>query len=337
VEVAYLLPWKDALVPDLESEGVPVHLLASRRAFDPRWVVQLRRLVAERRIDLVHTHMPYVGVGARLVLPAGVLLMHTEHNLWNRYRVPTRVLNMLTIGRNREVIAVSGAVSESMKIPGWLPVPLPPIEVIRHGADTTRVLSGDLARTRARARLGLTEHREVVGTVGNFTRKKDQACLLRAVALLVAQGRPVHAVLVGSGPLEAELRALSAALNVESRVMFTGMRDDVFEVLCAFDVFALSSRYEGLPIALLEAMAARVPPVATRVGGIPEVITDGRDGLLVEPEDPESLARAISRLLDDPCLRSNIGEAAAARSAEFDLAGAMDRTQSLYDIALGLS
>jgi glycosyltransferase involved in cell wall biosynthesis len=114
------------------------------------------------------------------------------------------------------------------------------------------------------------------------------------------------------------------------------MRSDVLELLCAFDVFALSSRFEGLPIAMLEAMAAHVPPVATRVGGIPEVVTDGRDGLLVEPGDPESLAAAAARLLDDSLLRQELGDAAAARSAEFDLAGAVARTQSIYDAALGL-
>jgi glycosyltransferase involved in cell wall biosynthesis len=337
VEVAYLLPWKDALVGELESLDVPVHLLDNRRALDPRWALRLRPRVTDRGVDLVHTHMPYVAIGARLVVPRRVSLVHTEHNLWSRYRTPTRVANMMTIGRNREVIAVSAAVAASMRIPPWAPISLPPVEVVRHGADVAQISFGADARAGARARLGLADDEHVVGTVGNFTAKKDQASLLRAVALLTAQERPVRAVLVGTGPLEEELRGLASSLGIESRILFAGMREDVFEILCGFDVFALSSRFEGLPIAMLEAMAAHVPPVATRVGGIPEVITDECDGLLVAPEDPASLAAAIGRLLDDDNLREKLGAAAAARSAEFDLAQAVARTQSLYDTALGLS
>ena len=131
----------------------------------------------------------------------------------------------------------------------------------------------------------------MVGTVGNFTAKKDQATLLRALAELSPAGRDVVAVLVGLGPLEEELRALAVELGIGGRVRFPGSRDDVFALLPAFDVFVLSSRFEGLPIALLEAMATGVAPVATRVGGIPEVITDGQDGLLVDPGDPATLAR----------------------------------------------
>ncbi len=337
LEVAYVLPWKDALVSELDALDVPVHLLESRRAFDVRWVRGLRDLVDERGIDLVHTHMPYVGIGARLALPRAVPTLHTEHNLWKRYRPTTRVANMMTIARNRSVIAVSDAVAASMEPPKWVPVVLPPVVVIRYGADTTRIASGQDARTRARECLGYRDDDQIVGTVGNLTAKKDHASLLRATALLAGSGRRVRLVIVGTGPLEAELRALTSDLALDSCVTFTGLRSDVFDLLCAFDVFALSSRYEGLPIALLEAMAARVPVVATRVGGIPEVITDRCNGLLVDPGDPNALARALAELLDDPVRRVALGNEGAARSKEFDLADAMVRTQQLYDRVLEYS
>ncbi len=180
VEVAYLLPWKDALVPDLRKLDVPVHLLACRRAFDPRWILDLRRLVSERGIDLVHTHMPFVGIGARVGLGGnGPRLVHTEHNLWSRYRPATRTANMLTLARNREVIAVSSAVAQSMRVPSWMPVALPPVEVVLHGANLASVRRGMEARSMARSRLGLTDDEPVIGTVGNFTAKKDHASLLR--------------------------------------------------------------------------------------------------------------------------------------------------------------
>ena len=114
-------------------------------------------------------------------------------------------------------------------------------------------------------------------------------------------------MLVGLGPLEDDLRALAVELGIGDRVRFPGSRDDVFALLPAFDAFVLSSRFEGLPIALLEAMATGVAPVATRVGGIPEVVTDGRDGLLVEPGDPAALAGALDRILGDDALRDRLG------------------------------
>jgi glycosyltransferase involved in cell wall biosynthesis len=208
---------------------------------------------------------------------------------------------------------------------------------VHHGADVARISFGTEARAVARKRLEFGDYEQVVGTVGNFTTKKDQATLLHAMARLIAQNDRVRVVLIGTGPLEGELRELAARLGIDSHVLFTGMRDDVFELLCGFDVFVLSSRFEGLPIAMLEAMAAHVPPVATRVGGVPEVIANGANGLLVDPGDPTSLALAVARVLDDPALGERLGDAAAARSGAFALREAVARTQSLYDAALGLA
>ena len=109
-----------------------------------------------------------------------------------------------------------------------------------------------------------------------------------------------------------------------------GSRDDVFALLPGFDTFVLSSRFEGLPIALLEAMATGVAPVATRVGGIPSVITDGEDGLLVPSGDPDALAAALRKVLDDDALRTALGRRATARSHDFDLVQAVRRTEDLY-------
>jgi glycosyltransferase involved in cell wall biosynthesis len=141
-------------------------------------------------------------------------------------------------------------------------------------------------------------------------------------------------VLVGLGPLEAELKALAAGLGVADRVLFPGSRDDVYRLLPALDVFALSSRFEGLPIALLEAMATGVAPVATTVGGIPEVITDGQNGLLVDPGDPSALAAALGRVLGDDELRAHLGAAAAVRAGDFDLVNAVRRAEDVYRAAV---
>lgn len=333
LDVAYLLPWKDAFVAEVEATGTAVHCLDGPRATSLGWLRRLRRLVREREIDVVHTHMPLPAAYARVALPGRrPAFVHTEHNMWGRYRPPTRWANAATYRRNARAIAVSDGVAGSIRSSV-------PVTVVVHGTDPGRVASGPDARAEARSRLGLPAEARVVGTVGNFTAKKDQASLLRAFASLppTAGGsdRETVAVLVGLGPLEGELRALAAELGVADRVLFAGSRDDVFEILPAFDVFTLSSRFEGLPISLLEAMATGVAPVVTAVGGIPEVVTDGVDGMLVPPGDPGALAAALAKVLDDDALRAGLAERAVDRARKFDLASAVRRTEEIYLAALG--
>ncbi|MFJ5234921.1 glycosyltransferase [Kitasatospora sp. NPDC088391] len=322
IEVAYVLPHKDALVPALESAGVPVHCLGGPPG--RRWPLRLRALLAERRYDLVHTHMPVPAVAARLLSGgAGApRLVHTEHNLWERYRRPTRWANALTYGRNSAVIAVSRAVADGIgrrrPDPDWL-------TVVHHGPDLGGAPSGPAARRAAREELGLPEGALVVGTVGNLTPKKDQAGLLAAFELLRAEHPTARLVVVGTGPLEAELKARAG-----QGVLFTGSRGDVPALLPGWDVFCLSSRQEGLPVALMEAMTTGLPSVVTRVGGMPEVLDDGVEGRLVPPGDPAALAAALGELAADPGLRERMGAAARERSGSFDVAGAQRAIERVY-------
>jgi glycosyltransferase involved in cell wall biosynthesis len=274
------------------------------------------------------------SVAARLALPAGPPVIHTEHNVWARYRRPTRWANAWTYRRNAAVLAVSEAVAGSIgsrQRQGGIR-----LEVVRQGIDPGGVRSGVEARRRARSLLGIADDTAVVGTVGNLTAKKDHVTLLRAAAEL-RRGRPdLRLVLIGSGPLERDLRRAVDQLELQGCVSMLGSRADVADLLAGFDVFALSSRHEGLPIALLEAMAAGVGCVATRVGGVPEVVTDGVDGLLVEPGEPAALATAIARLLDDAELRAELGARARRTAGGFDLGAAVARTQAVYDEVLCL-
>ena len=116
---------------------------------------------------------------------------------------------------------------------------------------------------------------------------------------------------------------------------FTGLRDDVYDLLPAFDVFALSSEFEGLPIAMLEAMASGVPCVATAVGGIPEVITDGEEGYLVTSGDTSTFASRLEKVLRDPGLAAHLGANGARRAGTFDLVAAVRRAEAIYDRVLG--
>jgi glycosyltransferase involved in cell wall biosynthesis len=162
-------------------------------------------------------------------------------------------------------------------------------------------------------------------TVGRLKAPKDPLTLVRALASLGAA--PFEAVIVGDGPDRPSVEAELERLGLGPVARLVGERDDVLELLGGADIFVLSSRSEGLPLSILEAMSAGLPVVASRVGGVPELVLDGETGLLVPPGEPSSLAAAIERLLVDPALRNRLGAAGRARVEEyFDL----DRCRSAH-------
>ncbi|MEX2375762.1 MAG: glycosyltransferase, partial [Dehalococcoidia bacterium] len=307
VEVAYLLPWKDDVVAELEAAGIGVHCLRARCTLDAGWVARLRELLRDGSYDVVHTHSPAPAAVARLIAPRRTRIVHTEHNVWDAYRAPTRLANAFTYARNDTVWAVSDGVRATIRPPRVLRLlgrARPPVTTMHHGVEVAGVARGPEARAAARASLGLADDAPVVGTVANLTAKKDPATLIAAIDLVRARLPDVRLVLIGSGPLEATLRDEIADRGLGEHVRLLGTRDDVPALLPAFDVFALSSRFEGLGLSLLEAMAAEVACVSTAVGGVPEVITDGDNGRLVPVADPAALADAIVQVLTDDHARA---------------------------------
>jgi glycosyltransferase involved in cell wall biosynthesis len=330
-QFAYLLPWKDSLVPELATAGFPVHCLEG--AGGAGWVGRLRALLRRQRIGLVHAHSPVAAAGARLVAGRGTQVVYTEHNLWSRYHRATFAANLVTFPRNDHVFAVSDMVAASIRYPGPLRLlPMPAVETLHHGVDPAVVVEN---ADGVRGELGIPEDAPVVGSVANFKAAKDHATLLRATALLRRAVPGVRLLLVGQGPLEAQTRRQAAELGLGETVVFAGFRGDARRLAAALDVFTLSSTFEGLPIALLEAMALGRPAVVTRVGGVPEVVTDGVQGLLVPPRDPAALAEALACLLGDPRLRARMGTAARARALDFDIRKAVRRMEQVYAGLLG--
>jgi len=183
-------------------------------------------------------------------------------------------------------------------------------------------------KQQARAMLGLSFDRILIGTVARLDRVKRLDVLLQAMRSL----RDVHIVIVGDGPERVRLEAMSARLGLASHIHFVGQQDDVRTWLAAMDVFVLSSDWEGMSNAVLEAMAAELPVVATTVGGTPEVVVDGMTGLLVPPRDPQALAQAIHALLVDPERRNKMGQAGRDRVRHhFTVERMVEKTESLYE------
>ena len=330
VEVAYVRQSLDALVPQI-ARHVPVHGLGARNDRDLSWLPRLRSLVRDRGIDIVHTHSPLTAAMARLAV-LDTPHVYTEHNVWDAYHPWTRRANALSYHRNEIVLAVSQGVASSIEQHAlrWR---RPPVDVLYHGYDERAVQSGRRARATARRVLHLPPDALVLGTAAIFRPQKRHALMVDAFARVANERPDAHLVLIGGGPLESQVRAQVARAGLGDRVVITGVRDDVPALLPALDVFVLSSRAEGLPVSLLEAMAAGVPAVSTAVGGVPEVVEDGVTGLLVPPEDVEALWSSMMRLAD-PERRRRFARAGMQRAMRYSGARAWEQVQASYQRVL---
>lgn len=287
VEVISVLP-SGVVAAELRSRGVPVvnlEMTSSRRLLPA--LRKLRRHLREHRPDVLQTALYHANVLGRVASRGlGIAVVSGYQSVDDDMPWARRVIDRSTAPRAQRHIAVSQAVAD--RIAERARIPRDRIDVIPIGKAVTDPVDA----TGARKRLGIPAEAKVVGFVGRLHPVKDLPTLLQAVRLVPSDP---WLVAVGDGPDRPLLEGLS-------RVVAVGEQADVTPYLSAVDVFVLPSRWEGMPGALVEAMALGLPVVATRVGGVPEVITDGVDGLLVEPGDVTSMAAAIEVALNRPDL-----------------------------------
>lgn len=328
IDCAYVLPWKDHLVGELESAGVRTICLSRKRS-DRLWPKRLASLVRSGEYDVVHVHSPLPGSVARLATRTmsksrrpGIVA--TEHNRWATHRLPTRLANRSTSRWNDATFAVTDEVRDSIS-----GAAAEDAETLRHGIDIDRVAAATIHRAAIREEFGIGDDEFVVGTVANFRPQKDYPNLLRAAQELMNRDVPVRIIAVGQGPDEDEIRSLHWDLGLTDRVILPGFRDDAVRVMAACDAFTLASQWEGLPVAVMEALALGLPIVATDVGGMAEELTDGVDALLVPARDSEALANGIARIAEDTELRTSLAAASKRRAPEFGV----DRTVEVIEAA----
>jgi glycosyltransferase involved in cell wall biosynthesis len=321
-EVSFVAPERGPFTELAAREGFPVDVLPLRRTFQLAAAWRLARLLRARRADLLHTHtLAAANILARLAGAAARVPAVSHLHIENHFRPATRWLlarlDNATARLAARLVAVSEDTRRAYERQGY---PRGRIEVVYNGVDLPA--NGGYRRNDP-AR---------IGEVARLCDVKGQRELLHAVARLpearlVLAGRDLEQ----GGAFQDELERESELLGIRERVEF-GFHDDVPALLETLDVVALPSWTEGLPLVLLEAMARGRPVVATPVGGTPELVTDGETGLLVPPRDPEALAAALRRVLDDPELARRLGEAARARVAErFSAAEQERRILALYD------
>ena len=326
--VRYVRADKTHLVPEFEAVGItPKRLGASGGRFG--WVADLRRELAAA--DVVHSHSPVLAGVARVLartLPSRrrPAVVTTEHNEWTSHRRPTRILNGLTAPLDAHRWAVSDQVLGTM----W-PSRRGRTEVLIHGIDTTATPADAATRARVRAELGVADDEVLAITVANLRRNKDYPNLLDAAVRARAAEPRVRFIAVGQGPLEAEITALHATLGLGDGFRLLGFRRDVRDLMAASDLFVLGSAHEGLPVAFMEACAGRLPDVATRVGGVPQQVREGREGLVVPAHDAQALADAVVRVARDADLRHLLAGAARARAADYDIRRAVKEQERVYE------
>jgi glycosyltransferase involved in cell wall biosynthesis len=302
--------------------------------------IKLYRLLRSLRPHIVHTHTAKAGTLGRLAaLAAGVpVRVHTFHgHVMHGYFGPFRT--RLVIGVERLLARVSTCIvtiSESQRrelAGGYRICPPERMRVIPLGFDLGRFRPERVAELRGQLRAELAAGaRPIVTIVGRLVPIKDHALFLEAAAHVVAAGTDCLFVVVGGGPEEGRLREKVEALGLGSSVRFLGWRDDLDRIYADSDVVALTSRNEGTPVCLIEALAAGRAVVATDVGGVRDVLEDGRLGVLVPPGDAAAFATAVELLLRDASRRSDLGrKGALAVPQRFGIDRLLDDTMRLYD------
>jgi glycosyltransferase involved in cell wall biosynthesis len=326
-------PHNFAAIEDLEGRGVEILRLdrSSRAQLDP-W----RRLIAfmrDRPFDVLHSHKFSSNVWGALIAPrvkVAAFVAHEQtwsyrgkpHRRWlDRYLIARRADAFVAVSsedRRRMVSIEHVPEGKTRVIYNGVPDPPPP--------DTARDI---------RDELGIGSDQPVLGTVAVLRPQKALDVLLRAADILRREFPNLRVLIAGKGVPEAEetrLRRMAAELGLEETVTFLGPREDAVDLMRIFDVAALSSDFEGTPLAVMEYMGIGKPVVATRVGGVPEIVTEGETGLLVEPRQPNALAEAVAKLLRDPELARRMGEAGRERQRqEFSIEASTRKVQDLYE------
>lgn len=326
-EVAYLRPDKNHFVPQLRAAGVAVHDVSAESG---PWPLTLLRLLRRRRPAIVHVHSPLPAAFVRILVRLGLTgrrtrIVYTEHNRWSAYRLPTRLVNAVTMLLDHTGFAVSEEARSSIR-PARL---RRRVETLHHGID--------LDALREQARAGPNEPVPdapagafVLLHVANGRPEKAHEVLIEAFDLAADRNPALRLQLVGQHLDRPWIAEAIERCRHRDRLDVVGFRSDVPALLAGADALVLSSDHEGLPVAVMEAMALGRPVVSTSVGGIPEVVRDGIEGLLVEPRDPKALADSMLRLSTDVELRNDLAARAARAAQAFDRARAITVLEDRY-------
>lgn len=329
------------LFDEARASGVDVVVVPSLvRSVDPRRdvgaVADLARRFRAARPDIVHTHSSKAGIIGRVAaVVAGVpVVVHSVHgwSFHDQMHPAARAVIVAVeriVARWTDVLVVEATTDLEKGLAAGIGR-REQYSLIRNGIDLARFTEEPASQADARRAIGVPDDVRLVGTIGRLAPQKHPLAMVEAMAEVVAHRPGTRFAWIGDGPLRAETEARAAELGIGGAFEVLGVRRDVPRALRALDVFALSSLWEGLPRTVTEAMASNVPVVATAVDGLAEAIVPGESGLLVAPDDPPALARAIERVLDDDDLAARLRAGGRDRAWEFDRREMIARLDDLY-------
>lgn len=309
------------------EEGLETVALPMQSEFSLPAIWRLARLFRELQVQVVHMHTSHActigGMAAKIVaVPVKIISRRVDFSIRSN---PFRRLKY-EWGMDR-IIAISEGVRDVLVRDGINPEQ---IVVIRSGIDLSR-LDPTIPPELFRKEISVDSATPVIGNIAHFADEKGHRYLVEAASRVISRIPQARFVLVGDGELKKSMEEQVARQGLSAAVLFTGFRTDIPKILTAIDLFVLSSHLEGLCTSIMDAMAMGIAVVATRTGGVPEVVEEGVTGLLVPPRDPVALADAILRLLGDPERRRQMGQAGRRRVMErFSAERMVDETEKLY-------
>ena len=328
---------KGRYAPLVEKEGIKVIAMNKAPKFDLFLILQLVRLIRREEIDLIHTHLFTSNLWGRIAAwIAGVPAVSTEHGMdvW-RPALYLKLDSILT-PVSRRMIFVSEGVRKfySEKNPSLNGRG----RVVYNGINIGLFADHATTPKKAKHALGLPADAKVVGIVGRLVPEKAHEDFIDAIRILSQEDPSIIGLVIGEGECEKALHKKVYDLGIEKNIHFAGYRNNLQDLYPAMDVFVMSSLREGLPLTMLEAMAAGVPVVATEVGGIPECIRDKQSGLLIPPRNPRALAEAIRKILNDDGLRQTlIAGAKADVTARFSIERMVKDHEAVYQDVMNMS
>ena len=331
VSVCYSTP--GPLVAEMAALGPPMVRLPRLARVDPLLLLRMCQAIRRDPPHIVHTHLfksDFHGrVAARLCGVPVVVSTLQNCDGWADNPLLGRIYGFTARFADR-LIAVSNEVRDfAMTHTRVAPDKL---RVIPNSVALQRFVDQEEAGRALRREFGIAEGAPLLGIIARLAPQKDHLTLLEAAVRIRSALPEARFLIVGDGPLRKTLVTRACELGLDQAVIFCGLRNDIPAAMAALDLLVLSSRWEGLPVALVEGMAAARPVVATAVGGVPDVVLHGSTGLLVPPGDPAALAHACIQVLTDPDLRARLGHAGRARAeAHFSLDAMVRQTSQLYE------
>lgn len=316
------------LAAEAEGRGVRVELagMGGLRYVAP--ISRLARMMRNERPDIIHTHNLVAHThAAPAARQRGIPIVHTKHGrqVTSFRRVPW--LREFLYGLSDRIAVVSGDTGRSLA--SKVPIDEKKIVVVYNGIDMEKFVSLD--RVGAREKLGIPDGATVVGAVSRLDPVKDHSTMLKAFAKIAGEGRDRLFLIVGDGPEHDRIESLATELGIRDNVIMTGFSEEIPEMLAAMDIYLQPSTEEGLSLTILEAAAAGVPVVSTRVGGTPEIIADGENGVLIEVGDHEALAGVLERFVEDRGPFDEMAVKARKRIKEvFSLEGMTGNYETIY-------